>query len=171
MKKKLILSFLIAILMFNALLPSSIYATNGNNATNTQTNSTGKGTSQTARNEIKSLNQKEVENTSVNLSTDKNGTVTSVGGTQTSEPGNYAGVIVKIIAKIFCFPPYGLQLMMAFAVKGDNEKVAGSLTEAFDATKVNWFTIEKAITALEGENSTTDISATTSSSATILIFL
>ena len=145
MKKKLILSFLIAILMFNALLPSSIYATNGNNTTNTTANSTGKGASQTARNEIKSLNQKEVENTSVNVSTDKNGTVTSIGGTQTSEPGNYAGVIVKIIAKIFCFPPYGQQLMMAFAVKGDNETVAGSLTEAFDATKVNWFTIEKAV--------------------------
>lgn len=149
MKKKLILSFLIAILMFNALLPSSIYATNGNNTTNTTanttTNSTGKGTSQTARNEVKRMDANEVLSTNTTIGQNKDGTISTVGGQTSAEPGNFAGVIAKIIAKMFCFPPYGIQLMMAYAIKGDNEKVAGSLTDHFDATQVKWFTIEKAV--------------------------
>lgn len=155
MKKKLILSFLIAILMFNALLPSSIYADTPANATNNTTNTTtntttnsttGKGTSQTARNEVKRLNSNEVESTKLNKSKDDKGLLSRVGSFVVTEVGNFASVIVKIIAKIFCFPPYGLQLMMAFAVKGDNEDIiAGNLTDAFDATKVKWFTIENAV--------------------------
>ena len=147
MKKKLILSFLIAILMFNALLPSSIYAdtTTDTTTTSTTTNDNGKGTSQTARNEVKRMDSNEVQSTKVPIGQNKDGTISTVGGQTSAEPGNFAGVIAKIIAKMFCLPPYGIQLMMAYAIKGDNEQVAGSLTEHFDATQVKWFTIEKSV--------------------------
>lgn len=159
MKKKIILSFLIAILIFNALLPNSIYATNGNNTTNTTTNTNNGNKSSamdsymnsSARKEVKRQNEEEVEQTNVNISQDKSGTIGIIGKDGGKEPGNQGSVIVNLIAKFVCLPVNALQLLMAFATKADNELIyTGSIVDAvnsknFDAVKMKWFTIQNAV--------------------------
>lgn len=163
MKKKLILSFLIAILMFNALLPSSIYAdtVNNNTTTNTTTNSTGKESksssamdsymNSSARKQVKRENAEDVEGAEIDISQNKDGTINIMGKDGGKEPGNQGSTLVNAIAKLGCLPMYALQLLMTFATKADNESIySGSILDSvssqnFDAVKINWFTIQNAV--------------------------
>lgn len=190
MSKKLIISVTIIIIIFNALLPHYICATNaeqttdaskntetsqstttnGNTETsqgtttneNTETSqSTTNGSSsvtkmeslegQNARKEIKRENQGDVEKTQVSVTVDKSGGISQVGTKSPSEPGNYINAIAKIIIKMLCIIPYSLQLLMTLVTTPDNKQMieGSNIVEqgknTFDATKVNWFTIEKAV--------------------------
>ena len=143
MKKKLILSFLIAILMFNALLPSSIYAdtVNNNTTTNTTTNSTGKESksssamdsymNSSARKQVKRENAEDVEGAEIDISQNKDGTINIMGKDGGKEPGNQGSTLVNAIAKLGCLPMYALQLLMTFATKADNESIySGSILDS-----------------------------------------
>lgn len=143
MSKKLILSVTIIIIILNALLPQYVYATNTIKMDSLQ--------GQNARNEIKSQNQKDVESTQVPLVTSALTGISQIGSIVLGEAGDMASVIVKIIVKIFCLIPYSLQLLMTYVTVGDNEQIVSGSNfveqtgELFDATKVNWFTIEKTV--------------------------
>ena len=155
MKKKLILSFLIAILMFNALLPSSIYADTANNTTNTTANSNGSKSSamdsymnSSARKQVKRENAEETGNADKSVSLEDDGTIKLIGKDAQKEPGNQASVMTKTLITIGCFPMYALQLIMAFATKGENESIyGGSIMDSnnWDASKIKWFTIQNVV--------------------------
>lgn len=173
MSKKLIISVTIIIIIFNALLPQYICATNAEQSTeaskNTETSqntTTSENTNksenttvtkmeslegQNARKEVKKETQEDVEKTQVQITTDKSGGISQVGSKEPSEPGNYISVIAKIVVKMLCMIPYSLQLLMTYVTTPDNKQMieGSNIIEqginTFDATKVNWFTIEKAV--------------------------
>lgn len=143
MSKKLILCVTIIVIILNALLPQYV------NATNTIKMDSLEG--QNARNEIKSETQQDVESTQIPIITSLTTGISQIGSTVLGEAGDLASVIAKMIVKIICIIPYTIQLLMTYVTVGDNEQiVSGSniFTQAenvIDASKVNWFTIEKAV--------------------------
>ena len=139
MSKKLILSIAIIVIILNALLPQYIYATDTIKMDSLE--------GQNARNEIEKETQQDVESTEVPIVTDIMGGITQVGSVILGEAGNLAGVIVRIIVKILCLIPYSIQMLMTFVTTGDSEEIYTGSTfgDYFDASKVNWFTIEKAV--------------------------
>lgn len=139
MSKKLILSITIIVIILNALLPQYIYATDTIKMDSLE--------GQNARNEIEKETQQDVESTEVPIVTDIMGGITQVGSVILGEAGNLASVIVRIIVKILCFIPYSIQMLMAFVTVGDSEDIytGSSFMDNFDASNVNWFTIEKAV--------------------------
>ena len=139
MSKKLILSITIIVILFNALLPQFALATDTIKMESLE--------GQNARNEVEKETMQDVESTEIPIVSDVWGGITQVGSVVLGEAGNLATVIVRIIVKIFSFIPYSLQLLMTFVTVGDSEEIytGSSFTEYFDASKVNWFTIEKAV--------------------------
>lgn len=139
MSKKLILSITIIVILFNALLPQFAFATDTIKMESLE--------GQNARNEVEKETMQDVESTEIPIVSDVWGGITQVGSVVLGEAGNLATVIVRIIVKIFSFIPYSLQLLMTFVTVGDSEEIytGSSFTEYFDASKVNWFTIEKAV--------------------------
>ena len=139
MSKKLILSITIIVILFNALLPQFTFATDTIKMESLE--------GQNARNEVEKETMQDVESTEIPIVSDVWGGITQVGSVVLGEAGNLATVIVRIIVKIFSFIPYSLQLLMTFVTVGDSEEIytGSSFTEYFDASKVNWFTIEKAV--------------------------
>ena len=139
MSKKLILSITIIVILFNALLPQFAFATDTIKMESLE--------GQNARNEVEKETMHDVESTEIPIVSDVWGGITQVGSVVLGEAGNLATVIVRIIVKIFSFIPYSLQLLMTFVTVGDSEEIytGSSFTEYFDASKVNWFTIEKAV--------------------------
>lgn len=139
MSKKLILSITIIVIILNALLPQFAFATDTIKMESLE--------GQNARNEVEKETMQDVESTEIPIVSDVWGGITQVGSVVLGEAGNLATVIVRIIVKIFSFIPYSLQLLMTFVTVGDSEEIytGSSFTEYFDASKVNWFTIEKAV--------------------------
>lgn len=152
MNKKLILSISIIVILLNALLPHYIYAdtaTNADTRTNANTGTTIKLDSlqgQNARKEMKDETKQDVEETSVNI-TLFGGVIGEIGSFVLGEAGNMISRIMKIIAKIFCIIPYSVHMLISLVVLGDNEEMynVSNFAEHFDASKVSWFTIEKAV--------------------------
>lgn len=139
MSKKLILSITIIVILFNALLPQFAFATDTIKMESLE--------GQNARNEVEKETMQDVESTEIPIISDVWGGITQAGSVVLGEAGNLATVIVRIIVKIFSFIPYSLQLLMTFVTVGDSEEIytGSTFTEYFDASKVNWFTIEKAV--------------------------
>ena len=139
MSKKLILSITIIVILLNALLPQYTYATNAIKMESLE--------GQNARNEVEKETMQDVESTEVSIITSIYGGISQVGSVILGEAGNLASVIVRIIVKIFCFIPYSIQMLMTLVTVGDSEDIFTGSTfgDYFDASKVNWFTIEKAV--------------------------
>lgn len=146
MNKKLILSISIIVILLNALLPHYIYADTTSNA--------GTGTAikmeslegQNARKEMKNENQQDVESSPINISL-IGGVIADAGSFVLGEAGNMISRIMKVVAKVFCIIPYSVHMLISFVVLGDNEEMfnVSNFAEHFDASKINWFTIEKAV--------------------------
>ena len=139
MSKKLILLITIIVILLNALLPQYTYATNAIKMESLE--------GQNARNEVEKESMQDVESTEVSIITSIYGGISQVGSVILGEAGNLASVIVRIIVKIFCFIPYSIQMLMTLVTVGDSEDIFTGSTfgDYFDASKVNWFTIEKAV--------------------------
>ena len=147
MSKKLILSISIIIIIFNALLPNYVHADSVK-----MESLQGQNT----RKEVIKQTQKDVENSDRSVSTDdKTKIITGVGNNKGNEGGveasNGISAIVKILFKVLSVIPYGIQFLMTVVTTGDNEQIlsGSSLTEKVgsitDASKINWFTIKKAV--------------------------
>lgn len=158
MKKKLILSITIIIIIINALLPyysNKSWASNTVNPGQTQSvpGSIDQLNGQTARNEIKQNTEKDVNNHKLEIHKDKeDGTIVGFGTWSLPEAPNMASVAVKILIKMFCIIPYTVQYMMTVVTTPDNEDVIkgssnknASFIENIKSLHINWFTIQDAV--------------------------
>ena len=149
MNKKLILSISIIVILLNALLPHYAYA-------DLATGSTSGGTaiktdSLQARQKIEQQNGEDIMKVPVKVLFNEDGLIKALGEKEQAEAGDFVGEVVKTIIKVFLVIPYSVQIFMTMATAGDNEQIFEGNTlidktnSIFDATKVNWFTIEKAV--------------------------
>lgn len=148
MSKKLILSISIIVILLNALLPHYIFA-NSNVGTSINQGTTIKMESlqgQNARKEMKEETQQDVEGTPIGIRV-IGGVIGDVGSFVLGEAGNMVSRVMKVIAKILCIIPYSIHMLLSLVTLGDNEDMfnVSNFAEHFDASKVNWFTIEKAV--------------------------
>ena len=163
MKKKLILSITIAIIIINALLPyylNTSFATSTTGATTPTTGTTQKiPTSieqlpgQTAREESKTQTDQDVNKHKLDITQDKkDGSIFGFGTWSLPEAPNMASVAVKILIKIFCIIPYTAQYLMTLLTTPDNESVVkgssnpnASFIENMESLRIEWFTIQSAV--------------------------
>ena len=141
MRKKIILSMLIVIIIINALLPHYIYA---------EKIESFQG--QNARNQILKQDNVDLQKANREPSTeDPFKILKGEGNDKGNEPGveanNAVSAIVKVIFKILYAFPYGIQFLMTVATIGDDEKVntGETINGQIDMTKMNLFTIKKAV--------------------------
>lgn len=163
MKKKLILSITITVIIMNALLPyylNTSWATGITEPTTQITGTTQKVPTsieelpgQTAREESKTQTEQDVNKHKLNITQDKkDGSIFGFGTWSLPEAPNMASVAVKILIKIFCIIPYSIQFLMTVLTAPDNESVVkgssnpnASFIENIESLHVNWFTIQNAV--------------------------
>lgn len=164
MKKKLILSITIVLIIMNALLPNYInktFATNAitnQNATNTENKDNNKN--QTAKDKYDKVAAEshrqdafEVLETQTTINTDKeDGTILGLGKWALGEASDMASMAVKILIKMFCAIPYSLQFVMILLATPENESYVkgnptanASFDKWIDDAQINWFTIQDAV--------------------------
>ena len=175
MKKKLVLSITIVLILFTSLLPNfmpKVFA-NGNTGsgavptptpastpTPTPTGTAGSSSTgntenaQKARLNIKFENERDVEKGNPpQLVVDNEGYATQFGTENPKETAGMISVVVKFVIKLIFTPiPYALQFIMLITATGDNESyfngnysAKSNLKEFYDEAKINWFTIQKAV--------------------------
>lgn len=144
MNKKLILSISIIVILLNALLPHYTYA---DTTTETASGTTIKTDSLQAREKIERENAADIMKTPIKALFNEDGLIKSVGEKEQKEAGDSIGLVVKTCLKIALAIPYAVQAFMTIITVGDGSDIYKGTTigDVFDASKYDWFTIEKAV--------------------------
>ena len=141
MKKKLLLSIIIVLIVATSLLPNfmpKVFA--GNTVSN-------------VKNNMKHETAIDVMQAEPTIVTDNNGLLSSIGKTNQNESKGMVSLIVKFIIKAFAIPiPFAIQFIMILVATPENESyIKGSTSpnsdvqKWFENAKINWFTIQKAV--------------------------
>ena len=142
MKKKLILSIAIILIIINSLLPNYMPLSFAAVETTQQYKDVvGESKGDTAGDVITTPPS--------SIDKDSDGTVTKVGKHKQDESSDLVSMIVKVIVKMICAIPYAIQMIMVFVATPENESYTTGtvMTENndIDDANINWFTIQDAV--------------------------
>ena len=133
MKKRLILSIAIILIIINALLPNYMPISFA--------------TAQTTQEYKEQADVLTTPPSSVDK--DSDGTVTKVGKHEQNESNDLVSMIVKALVCAICAIPYAIQMIMVSVATPENESYTTGdvMTENndIDDAKINWFTIQDAV--------------------------